>query len=201
MVWSSLLAIALFALVMSGTPGPNNVMLLASGARFGFYRTLPHMFGITIGTASLISLVLLGLGALFSWMPSLYTLLQWLGGGYLLWLAWKIASSPVGEIASDSAQSRPMTLVQALLFQYVNPKAWMMAISSVSAFSVSGDLYWQSGLAIVLVFSLVNFPVISVWACLGMGIKRLLTNEVRQRRFNVIMGLATAATLAMIVAD
>ena len=197
---SFVLAIMMFAFVMSGTPGPNNIMLLASGSQFGFRRTLPHIVGIGLGVAMLISSVLFGLGALFLFYPPLYLVLKWVGGGYLLWLAWKIANAPVDGLSIDEVvKASPMCWWQAALFQFVNPKAWMMAISAVSTFTVQGDLYVQSGFLIVLVFACVNFPTISLWAWLGVGIRRWLTNPKRQRRFNICMGIATASTLLMIV--
>ncbi|MEO9273370.1 LysE family translocator [Marinomonas sp. 5E14-1] len=199
---SFFLALATFSFVMSATPGPNNIMLLASGAQFGFRRTLTHMFGISIGMAILISSALLGLGALFSLYPPLYSLLKWLGGGYLLWLAWKIANAPVSGLSTDSGEkSAPMHWWQAALFQFINPKAWMMAISCVGAFAVPGDLYVQSGLLILVIFSCVNLPTISLWAGLGVSIRGWLTDTTRQRAFNIMMGVATGLTLLMIIQD
>ncbi|MCV2402556.1 LysE family translocator [Marinomonas sp. C2222] len=200
--WSYLLAVALFAFVMSGTPGPNNIMLLASGAQFGFIRTLPHMLGISVGVATLVTAVLLGVGGLFLWYPPLYVLLKWLGGAYLLFLAWKIASAPVTNFSQEqTAKSEPMRWWQAALFQFVNPKAWMMAISAISTFAIPGELYAQSGIWIVCVFTCVNLPTISIWVGLGTSIRRLLTNVKRQRIFNIVMGVVTGLTLIMIVID
>ena len=198
---SFLLTFAMFSFVMSGTPGPNNIMLLASGAQFGFYRTLPHMVGIVLGMIVSIGATLLGLGALFVLYPSLYLVLKWVGGAYLLWLAWKIASAPVSQNfgSGKSQQGKPMTWWQAALFQFVNPKAWMMSISTVSTFTLPGDQYVLSGLWILAVFVLVNFPTISMWAWCGVSIRRWLTDAKRQRTFNLVMGAATALTLMMIV--
>ncbi|MFT2097742.1 LysE family translocator [Marinomonas sp. 2405UD66-6] len=199
---SFFLALAIFSFVMSATPGPNNIMLLASGAQFGFRRTLPHMFGIGIGMAMLISSALLGLGALFSLYPPLYSLLKWLGGGYLLWLAWKIANAPVNGLSTGSGEkAAPMRWWQAALFQFINPKAWMMAISGVGTFTVPGDLYVQSGLFLLVIFACVNLPTISLWAGLGVSIRGWLTDTTRQRAFNIMMGVATALTLLMIIQD
>lgn len=198
--WSFFLTVMMFAFAMSATPGPNNIMLLASGAQFGFCRTLPHIIGIGIGIAILISSVLLGLGALFVMYPPLYLVLKWVGGSYLLWLAWKIASAPVDSVSTQNyEQAKPMNWWQAALFQFVNPKAWMMAISAVSTFTIEGDLYLQSGVGILLTFALVNFPTISMWAWFGVTIRRWLTDAKRQRVFNFVMGGATALTLLMII--
>ncbi len=196
---SFLLTFALYAFVMSGTPGPNNIMLLASGARFGFRRTLPHMIGIGVGMGVLILSSLLGLGTLFSLFPPLYVVLKWLGGAYLLWLAWKIATAPTNEFNDSRQQQTAMRWWQAALFQCVNPKAWMMAISSVSTFTIQGELFAQSGFWIMLVFACVNFPTIALWAWLGVSIRRWLTDAQRQRWFNRIMGAATASTLVLVI--
>ncbi|REG86827.1 LysE family translocator [Marinomonas pollencensis] len=196
---SFFLALALFAFIMSVTPGPNNMMLLASGAQFGFRRTLPHMIGIVLGMASLLLSVLLGMGALFVLYPPIYSVLKWVGGAYLLWLAWKVASAPVGQLASAKQSSSPMRWWQAALFQYVNPKAWMMSVGCVSSFSLAGDLYVQSGFWIIVLFACMGFPAITLWAWAGVAIRRWLTDDKRQRAFNYGMGLATASTLLLMI--
>jgi len=196
-------AIALFAFVMSVTPGPNNLMLLASGAQFGYIRTLPHMFGIIIGMACLISSVLVGLGAAFELYPVLYDVLKVVGSLYLLWLAWKIANAPTDDNAlqSGDVKVRPMRLHSASLFQFVNPKAWTMAIGSVSTFTLTGDMYWQSGIWILIAFATMGFIAISLWAGLGVAIRQWLTSVKRKRNFNWFMGMMTAATLIFILVD
>lgn len=198
---SFFLALALFAFVTSVTPGPNNIMLLASGAQFGFRRTLPHMLGIVLGVASLLFSTLLGLGALFTLYPPLYNVLKWVGCAYLLWLAWKIGSAPVGNLDAKKSSSAPMNWWQALLFQYVNPKAWMMAIGCVSSFAIAGDLYVQSGVWMIVLFAAMGFPAISIWAWAGVSIRCWLTDQKRQRIFNYSMGIATASTLLLIIGN
>ncbi|MEL0611691.1 LysE family translocator [Marinomonas arenicola] len=192
-------ALALFAFIMSVTPGPNNMMLLASGAQFGFRRTLPHMIGIVLGMASLLLSVLLGMGALFVLYSPIYSVLKWVGGAYLLWLAWKVASAPIGQLANAKQSASPMRWWQAALFQYVNPKAWMMSVGCVSSFSLAGDLYVQSGFWIIVLFACMGFPAITLWAWAGVAIRRWLTDDKRQRAFNYGMGLATASTLLLMV--
>ncbi|RBO84014.1 LysE family translocator [Marinomonas aquiplantarum] len=196
---SFFVALAMFAFITSVTPGPNNIMLLASGAQFGFRRTIPHMLGIVLGMSSLLLATLLGLGAVFSLYPPLYSVLQWLGCVYLLWLAWKIASAPVGRLESGELAAKPMSWWQAALFQYVNPKAWMMSLGCVSTFAIAGDDYLTSGMSILLAFACLGFIAISIWAWAGMKIRIWLTEPKRQRGFNYLMGLATALTLFMII--
>lgn len=200
MEYSLLLGIASFAFITSVTPGPNNMMLLASGAQFGYWRTLPHIAGIVLGVALLLLSVLCGLGALFSLYPMLYRVLNVAGALYLLWLAWKIAAGPVTELdVKQSDDKHPMRWWQALLFQFVNPKAWMMALGSVSTFTLPGELYAQTGAAIMLAFAALGFPAISLWAGAGAKLRVWLNNSRRRRGFNFIMGGATAATLLMII--
>ncbi|TDO98689.1 LysE family translocator [Marinomonas balearica] len=197
---SLIVAVAAFAFITSVTPGPNNIMLLASGAQYGYMKTLPHMLGIVIGMAMLLFSVLIGLGALFTLYPALYSVLNVAGGAYLIWLAYKIATAPTDEInvRSDDRHG-PIRWWESALFQFINPKAWMMSLGSVSTFSVPGDLYIQSGALIMLAFALLGFPAISIWAGAGAKIRIWLNTPTRRRQFNWIMGGLTVATLMLIL--
>ncbi len=201
-----LLALLSFAFVTSATPGPNNLMLLASGANFGFRRTIPHMLGISVGMILLLSVTLTGLGGLFVQFPLMHTVLKVVGVAYLLWLTWKIISASVQEPAhagdtptSTQASGQPLRWWQASAFQFVNPKAWMMCVGSVSSFTLAGEQYLWSGLVMIAVFAVVNLPSISMWAGFGVVIQRFLSNARRRRYFNLFMGGLTAATVVMIV--
>jgi threonine/homoserine/homoserine lactone efflux protein len=198
---SLLLAISLFAFVMSVTPGPNNIMLLASGAQFGYQKTLPHIFGILIGIASLLVLVLLGFGMIFERYPALYDLLKILGCLYLFWLAWKIATASTEPLAVNASQNKtkPMTLFSAATFQFVNPKAWAMTIGSISSFTLTGERYIESGFWIMLCFAISGFIAISLWAYLGVNIAQRLTTTKRKKSFNYTMGVMTIGTLFFIL--
>lgn len=201
MDFSLIMAIALFAFVMSVTPGPNNIMLLASGAQFGYQKTLPHIFGVVMGVAALLLSVLLGLGIVFERYPELYDLLKVVGSLYLFWLAWKIASASTEANALQSQQqkSTPMTLFGAFTFQFVNPKAWAASIGSISSFSIAGERYIESGLWIMLCFATTGFVAISLWAYLGVSIAQRLTTPKRKQAFNYTMGLMTVCTLFFII--
>ena len=202
---SLLLATSLFAFVMSVTPGPNNMMLLASGAQFGYRNTLPHIFGIILGIALLLTSVLVGLGLVFELYPVLYDLLKISGSVYLLYLAWKIATASTDEAKStgleNNTEATPMKLLSAIIFQFINPKAWAMAIGAVSTFTLPGEQYMESGLWIMAAFASMGFIAISIWAYLGVAIRQLLTTRTRKRNFNWAMGLCTAATLVLIIFD
>ncbi len=182
-----------FAFVTSVTPGPNNLMLMASGANYGLRRTLPHMFGISLGHAFMVLIVGLVLLQLFDRFPALNIVLKVLSVGYMLWLAWKIANAaPPNETA---AGGKPFTFLQAAAFQWVNPKAWSMAITAISGYAPqdSGVLY---GTAIVAcVFAAVNLPSVSIWAWTGVQVRRWLGTARRLRVFNVTMALLLVASL------
>ena len=187
------IALVTFAFASSITPGPNNLMLLASGVHFGFRRTIPHMLGIGIGFTFMVVIVGLGLGKLFEVYPGIYTALRVVGGLYMLWLAWKIANSgPVNEGSSGAA---PMTFMQAALFQWVNPKAWVMAVTAIATYTLPGNYLW-SVLLVGLVFGTVNLPSVSTWALFGTGLKHVLDDRRVLRAFNITMAALLVASLA-----
>ncbi|WP_127522986.1 LysE family translocator [Mesorhizobium sp. Z1-4] len=187
------LALFTFAFVSSVTPGPNNFMLLASGVNFGFRRTIPHMLGIGAGFVALLFAVGLGLGALLTAYPELNLALKIAGGGYLLYLAWRIAMSrSMG--ADKDAKARPMTFLEATAFQWVNPKAWVMAVTAMALYS-SADRPFGSVVLVALVFGIVNLPCVSSWTAFGTALRGFLSDPVRLKWFNIAMGLLLAASI------
>ncbi|GAA4116485.1 LysE family translocator [Aminobacter aganoensis] len=187
------LALLVYAFVTSITPGPNNFMLLASGVNFGFVRTIPHMLGIGIGFLTLLLGVGFGLGAVLSAFPMLHGGLKIAGGAYLLYLAWRIGMSR--SLGKDGeAQARPMTFLEAAAFQWVNPKAWVMAVTAMAVYT-SPESPFLSVLLISGAFALVNLPSVSSWAGFGMVLRGFLADPVRLKWFNIGMGLLLAATL------
>lgn len=190
--------VILFSFAMTATPGPNNMMLTASGANFGFRRTLPHIFGVTLGCVGLMAAVALGLGNLFMAWPVLQSGLKVVGSAYLLWLAWKIATA--APPSTDARlKGQPMSLWQAAAFQFANPKAWVMAISGVASFTLAGDGYLLSALLLIGLMALVTLPAISIWAGFGVAVGRLLKTAAHWRLFNLSMGGLTAACVALIL--
>jgi len=185
-------ALIVFAFVSSITPGPNNLMLMNSGANFGFKKTIPHMLGVGIGFTLMIALVGLGVIKLFDTFPLSYEILKVLSILYLLYLAFKIASS-TGNIEQKSSSAKPFNFIQAALFQWVNPKAWTMALTSISIYAPSKDL--SAVLLVAMVFGIVNLPCISFWIVLGQKIKVLLTDLKRLRAFNISMALLLILSL------
>jgi threonine/homoserine/homoserine lactone efflux protein len=181
-----------FAFVSSITPGPNNLMLLASGANFGLRRSLPHMLGISVGHSVMVILVGLGLIGVFEAWPPSYTILKWVSVAYLLWLAWKIGSADPAP-PQGTPRARPMSFLGAALFQWVNPKAWYMALTAISAYLVDPSM--AGVILVALVFAATNLPSIAVWTVLGEQMRRLLTSPARMRAFNVTMAVLLVATL------
>lgn len=187
-----LAALAVFAFASSVTPGPNNIMLLASGANFGLRRTVPHMLGISVGHAVMVALVGLGLLGLFAALPWLRTALMVLSAAYLLWLAWKIANAaPPGRA---EATGRPFTFLQAAAFQWVNPKAWYMAIYAQTNYAPA-DAPLFGPVLVAMVFAAVNLPSVTVWAWGGTQVRRWLEAPGRLRVFNVTMAVLLVASL------
>lgn len=191
MTYELFIALLGFAFVTSVTPGPNNMMLLASGVNFGFRRTIPHMLGISAGHSLMVFLVGLGLAGIFRAWPASLLALKVASVGYMLWLAWKIAHSAApGE---GRAKPVPMTFLQAAAFQWVNPKAWAMALGAVSAYVVE-----PSALAYAMVagtFALVNLPSVSVWAGAGQAVRRWLDGPGRLKAFNWTMAVLLVLSL------
>lgn len=190
--YAAFFAAMTFALVMSITPGPNNTMLLASGVNFGFRRTLPHMMGVTCGCIVMMFAIGLGLGQLFARVPILYPVLEIASAGYLVYLAWKIAASDT--LSVNAADKRPMTFLQAAAFQWVNPKAWMMVVTGVTAYRLDDNLLINA-LLLAAAFALVNLPSISVWAAFGLGLRRFLSRPSMLRAFNLTMAALLIASI------
>lgn len=196
MIIEQLLAFALFAFVSSITPGPNNLMLLTSGVNFGIKRTVPHALGIGAGFFVLLFCTGLGLIKLFDLYPVTYTILKVLCVIYMFWLAWKILQSGRPEAKNEAA--KPITFMEAALFQWVNPKAWAMAITAFSVYAPSLD-FWIV-ILVSAVFTIVNLPSISVWVILGINFRRFLSTDKRLKIFNITMALLLIASLWPILA-
>lgn len=199
MTYDLFFALLGFAFVTSVTPGPNNMMLLASGVNFGFRRTVPHMLGISMGHALMVFLVGLGLAGVFTAWPLALTVLKVASVAYMLWLAWKIAHA--GAPGEGRVKPQPMTFLQAAAFQWVNPKAWAMALGAVSAYVVEPSVWAYA--AVAGAFALVNLPSVSVWAGAGQAVRRWLEGPGRLKAFNwtmaglLVLSLWPVVTLEM----
>ncbi len=187
-------ALLLFACVSTFTPGPNNIMLMTSGANVGFARTIPHMLGVALGFAFMVMLVGVGLVGIFNTYPLSHQILKYVSLAYLIYLAAKIAMSGRAKEVDDFT---PLTFLAAASFQWVNPKGWSMALSAVTLFS-SGGAWLELGI-IALAFTLANIPSVSFWTLAGQKLQHWLITPVRIRSFNISMAiLLIASTVPMI---
>ena len=204
------IALGGFAFVASITPGPNNVMLWASGLNFGLRRTVPHIAGIHLGFASLLTLIGLGLGSVVVSVPAVALAIKIAGGGYLLYLAYRVAtadsslpSEPLAESTADGTTDadggRPLTLVEAAAFQYLNPKAWVIGATAAGLSIPEGMSLRASVPLFVLTFSVVNLPCIMVWAGAGNVMGRFVRNDAARRWTNRVLGVLLAASVVLIV--
>lgn len=187
-----------FLWVAAITPGPNNMLLTTSGANFGFMRSLWLMIGIMLGMQSILVMVAFGVGGLILIYPSLHLILKILGSLYLLWLAWKVATAAYEKLETDAPPPKPVRLYQGWLLQFLNPKAWLMALGAVASFSLAGDKYNHSILAIAFGIFAVNIVAGIIWLGFGTVIGRLLRSKKAWIIFNVSMGLLTAACVLLI---
>jgi threonine/homoserine/homoserine lactone efflux protein len=185
-----------YTFVMSITPGPNNVMLTASGANFGFRRTLPHILGIGCGFVVQLLAVCAGLAALFTRWPQLQSALAWVGAAYLLYLGWQMLGH--GETAARAAH-HPVTFVQAALFQFLNPKAWVMTVTAATLFLPRELGAVLSGVYMAGVMEGIGVPCMMVWALFGTSLKSFIGAPRGRMAFNVAMALALGATAVMMV--
>ena len=184
-----------FAFVSSITPGPNNMMLMASGVNYGIRRTIPHMLGVAIGFTAMIALVGIALARLFEAWPPLLIVLKVASTLYLLWLAWKLATTESRLEPGSAKAGTPMTFLQAAAFQWVNPKAWTMALTAISVYGAHRGPAAMIGIA--LVFGAVNLPAVGTWALLGQYMRRWLGNPVTRRYFNWTMAVLLLGSVAV----
>jgi threonine/homoserine/homoserine lactone efflux protein len=197
MSFDTLLALITFAFVTSFTPGPNNIMLTASGVNFGFERSIPHMLGVEVGFVVLVFAAGCGLGSLFLAMPSLQATLKIVGAVYMLWLAWKVAHA--GNAVSRGAdRAQPMTFLQAAAFQWVNPKAVLIALGAVALYIRPETAI--TDLAIMLaVFAVSTILAVAAWTGGGMALRNLLGDMRRARIFNLVMAALLVASIVPMV--
>ncbi len=195
MTYEIFLALCGFALVSSITPGPNNLMLMASGANFGFWRTIPHMLGIGIGFTVMIVVIGFGLIRIFDHFPIATTVLTVFSVTYLLWLAWKIAHASSPRTAESAGT--PLTFLQAALFQWVNPKAWTMALTAITLYAPQRSV--SAIVLVAVIFGAINLPSVSCWTVLGQQMRRWLSSPRRLAAFNWTMATLLVLSLYPVV--
>jgi threonine/homoserine/homoserine lactone efflux protein len=189
---STLAALIVFSFVSAGTPGPNNIVLWASGAQFGFRRTLPHVMGTSIGIGALAVVVAAGLGALVTAVPATQLILKATGSVYLLYLAYQIG---ISRAMQGRQVARPLSLGQAIVFQWLNPKGWIFVLSAVSAFRPRELPIALGSALVILTMMLVVIPAASAWAAGGSLISRLTTSDRAHRALSIGLALLLAASV------
>lgn len=192
-----LLSLIAFAWISCFTPGPNNLLLTASGARFGLRHSVAHIFGVSAGLMLMLLMMACGIGALFLKWPFLQMILKVGGSFYLLYLAWMIAKSGAPKMTQTS-NLRPWRFHQATLFQFMNPKAWLMCISAIGSFTAVGEKYWLSVALILMVFALVGLKTSSVWTIFGVKLSSWLKTPEAWQRWNWVMAALTVGCIYLI---
>ena len=191
-----LLALLVFVFAIGTTPGPTNAMVSASGANFGYRRTLPHILGTLLGLPLLVIAIGLGLGELFRASPALQQALRLAGSGYLLYLAWRVATA--GRPQGRGGGGRPLTFVEAAAFQWVNPKIWLAALAALASYARVADEYVADTLVVAAAFSGVVLFATHLWCLGGVAIGRLLASQRARLAFNVTMGGLIVASITLL---
>ena len=195
--WELIAAVSVYYFVMYATPGPNNSILTASGIKFGFIRSIPNIIGISSGHGVQLALVCFGLGSLFTQFPILLEVLKYIGACYLLYLAWKMFGSL--NISITEEKSSPLKYHEAILFQFVNPKAWVICITAVSLFYPENVNLIIGTLFLVIMSTIINLPSISMWAFGGSIIRRYLSNKKLKTIIEWILAILLLGTAISIV--
>ncbi|RLA74731.1 MAG: LysE family translocator [Epsilonproteobacteria bacterium] len=192
---SMLFSIASFTLATVLTPGPNNLMLLSSGLNFGFRRSLPHMAGIAFGFPFMVICVGLGVGVVFELFPFVYNILKIIGISYLFWMAWQIAINDTSLNQEKYKKSKPFTFAQSVLFQWVNPKAWIMAITSTATFTKGDENTFIQVFIIAFIYMLSGFISTSSWTIGGVFLKKIIKDVKTIKIFNISMAILIVASI------
>lgn len=192
-------AVMFFAFSTTITPGPNNVMIMSSGVNYGIKASLGHLMGICFGFPFMVLLIGLGFGIVFEQYPNLHQIIKLLGIIYLVWLAWHIASAEPKRI--EQGHSKPLNFYQAVLFQWVNGKAWVMASGAIAAFTTLQGVYWQEVLIISSAFFVVAFPCVGIWLICGAMLRKVLTKAIFQRVFNISMALILVLSMLPVMIE
>ncbi|MCG7548114.1 LysE family translocator [Pseudoalteromonas sp. Of7M-16] len=194
-----LIAVTLFAISTSITPGPNNIMVMTSALNFGIKKTLPLLSGICVGFSVMLLVVGLGFGQVFNWFPDLHLVIKCAGIAYLLYLAWLIARSG-GETMESQAQT-PLTFINGALFQWVNAKAWVVATGAIAAFTSLGEGYYGQNMTIALIFLVAAFPCVGTWLLCGSVLQRVLKQQKSRVYFNYVMAALLVLSVIPVVIE
>ncbi len=195
------IAILVFAVSTTITPGPNNIMIMSSGLNFGLKRSLPHLMGIGLGFPLMVAGVGLGFGAVFERFPVIHEVIKVLGVLYLIYLAYLVATSAPKSLDNDTNETKPLTFIQAALFQWINPKAWVMATGAVAAYTTQDASIMLQVMFISLAFLIAGVPCVGMWLVCGTWLKRFLKEVKYQRLFNLTMALLLIVSILPVIGE
>lgn len=195
------IAILVFAVSTTITPGPNNIMIMSSGLNFGLKRSLPHLMGIGLGFPLMVAGVGLGFGAIFERFPVIHEVIKVLGVLYLIYLAYLVATSAPKSLDNDTNETKPLTFIQAALFQWINPKAWVMATGAVAAYTTQDASIMLQVMFISLAFLIAGVPCVGVWLVCGTWLKRFLKEVKYQRIFNLSMATLLIVSILPVIGE
>ncbi len=195
------IAILVFAVSTTITPGPNNIMIMSSGLNFGLKRSLPHLMGIGLGFPLMVAGVGLGFGAIFERFPVIHEVIKVLGVLYLIYLAYLVATSAPKSLDNDTNETKPLTFIQAALFQWINPKAWVMATGAVAAYTTQDASIMLQVMFISLAFLIAGVPCVGMWLVCGTWLKRFLKEVKYQRLFNLTMALLLIVSILPVIGE
>ena len=190
-------SIFLFAATAALTPGPNNIMLMASGLNFGVRASMPHLLGVCIGFPVMVILIGLGLGFIFARYPACHLVIKIIGVAYLFYLAWRMAHASAST--SEGGGGKALSFWQAALFQWVNAKGWIMASSAIAAYTSAGGGIYRQILIISLIFFIVTLPAVTLWLLFGAALQNLLKSPRRRRVFNMAMASLLILSVAPVI--
>lgn len=191
-------ALLSYSFINSATPGPNNIMLASSGVNFGFKRTIPHILGVYLGFLFMLTIVCLGVGEIFTLFPEIQPIMKYAGSAYLLYLAWRISQS---SSIDNVSIAKPLTFFEAALFQYINPKAWMLCATIPSAFVTGSGITLVDVAYLVFGHGLVSLPAILFWVIAGTQLRRFLSTPASLKVFNYVMAILLVGTVYLILSD
>jgi len=195
------IAILVFAISTTITPGPNNIMIMSSGLNFGLKRSLPHLMGICLGFPLMVAGVGLGFGAIFERFPVIHEVIKVLGVLYLIYLAYLVATSAPKSLDNNTSETKPLTFIQAALFQWINPKAWVMATGAVAAYTTQDASIMLQVMFISLAFLIAGVPCVGMWLVCGTWLKRFLKEVKYQRLFNLTMALLLIVSILPVIGE
>lgn len=195
------IVILVFAVSTTITPGPNNIMIMSSGLNFGLKRSLPHLMGICLGFPLMVAGVGLGFGAIFERFPVIHEVIKVLGVLYLIYLAYLVATSAPKSLDNNTSETKPLSFIQAALFQWINPKAWVMATGAVAAYTTQDASIMLQVMFISLAFLIAGVPCVGMWLVCGTWLKRFLKEVKYQRLFNLTMALLLIVSILPVIGE